>query len=486
MLQFVPFAVMLVAVCLALALPVGRDIRVAIFLLPWFGLAPDLGVNVAPAQLVVSTLLLKYGLKGRIGLHLFPGFGLLATIVIVCSLSAAATFGSSETPGLFAGGIFRNGWFRSAAALISFALTVGFFILLSARGARFSPVALLKVYVTSTLIACVLAIVQFLFFLASGHDLFPIGMFTAWESSAPRSAISNVAGTAVLRPTAFAGEPKTLGMFATAAMIVIAVFGRSLYRHRFTVYAVPLTMLATILLTQSSSALLSLAVGTAVYLCLSVFRRPLSRSAVFAIYVCFAIALMAAHLNHVATTDVSSIGGSGDAIHQADNLTELLYNRTVARIATEDFDYVILKSFLDDPSAWLLGRGFGLGHLFVEPYIPAVWAHYMEGGVVFPKSGLTYFLTNGGLIAVLLILLFFPRVTPSLEDARRVGDKGFTSFVLKAQLLIIPLVIIGLMRIYILNFSFLAAAVLSVLLQHRFGMMKSYQISLSRGPRRAF
>jgi hypothetical protein len=116
----------------------------------------------------------------------------------------------------------------------------------------------------------------------------------------------------------------------------------------------------------------------------------------------------------------------------------------------EDFDWVIIKSMLEEPSSVLLGRGVGLGHLFTEPFIPDIWRYYMGGSIISPKSGLTYFLVNGGIADVFLMVVLASKLSPSFQYSLSPRpDRQLIAFVQQAQRAVIPLVIMFMLRTYI-------------------------------------
>jgi hypothetical protein len=143
---------------------------------------------------------------------------------------------------------------------------------------------------------------------------------------------------------------------------------------------------------------------------------------------------------------------------QYPTLTELLYDRTLGRFSVEDFDWVILKTFVTDPVTSILGRGFGLGHLTAAPYIPDVWRHYMEGRIIFPKMGVTFFFVNGGLVMLVVSMAYLAQLTPAADRRLRRAGPGVSPIIRKAQTACILMVILLLMRIYVLDVAILVAA----------------------------
>jgi hypothetical protein len=268
-------------------------------------------------------------------------------------------------------------------------------------------------------------------------------------------------GTIDLRPGSLAGEPKDLGMFATTAIVVVAVLGRFVIQGSWLKWMALALLMATIYLTQSTSALLCLPVGLAIYLVVRLAGRPLSTTAIFAIYAAVAFGVAGIFLYDVSTAPTIYATGAS-AIDAPHSIAGLLYQRSIGRMSVEDFDWVILKSFLADPTGLILGRGFGLGHLGTDPFIPSVWAHYMVGRIIFPKTGFTYFLVNGGFLFILIMMGFFAQLTPALRNGSVSRDPHYIEFVKRAQLTIIPLIVLLVLRIYVYEIAVLLVATLIV------------------------
>lgn len=72
-LHVIPFAVLAVAVIIALLMPVKRGIAVAVALIPWFGLTPDIGVAMALSKYVVVIIIFKYFLLSPRNITHFQG-----------------------------------------------------------------------------------------------------------------------------------------------------------------------------------------------------------------------------------------------------------------------------------------------------------------------------------------------------------------------------------------------------------------------------
>lgn len=453
----IPYLVLGSASLLVVVLPFGRDMLVPVFLMLWGALTPDIGINLPLSKILFLIIFVKYGLYGRLAFGAVPGLSIYGVAIVVGLISAGITLATETVRIDYFGGELRNGWYRVAIVTINFVLSLLPFVLLSARGVPHLMSSLLRTYVVSALVLCMIGIVQYGVFRATGMDVIPLGLFTQSEADLRSGLGATVGGEIDLRPGSFAGEPKSLGMFAATSIIILVAFGRLVVTTVWLRIALIFVALLTIFLTQSTSAFLSLPVGMAVYLALRAMGRPLPASAVFIIYTVVAFILLAIFLERVATAPEPSNDGVVSVV-QNPTLGEFLYQRSIGRLDVEDFDWVILKSFLADPATVVLGRGFGLGHLTAGPFIPDVWRHYMEGRIIFPKTGVTYYFVNGGLVFVLIMMLYLARITPTAGRGA-VANPDRSALVQQAQLALIPLVVLLLLRLYVYDVALFVSAV---------------------------
>jgi hypothetical protein len=450
----VPWVVLAVAVLVALYLPIGRDLAVPVFLVPWATLSVDLGVSVTLAQLILILLMIKYGINRRLSIGAVPHFGVISVIVYVGLVSALLTFASQFNEIEYAGGVMRNGFLRTVVVLISFLLSFVPFALVNAKGTFFTIMGLLKVYVVSVLILGALGVLQYMVYNATGTDLFPIWMF---DSGRDRYVTAIVAGYDIMRPSSLAGEPKGLAMITAVAAILIIAVGRSLFRKRWIFYFSFLLFLLVIFLTQSTSAFLSFGIGIVVFFGLRFVGRSLRRSTILICYFLGTAAIFGIYFSNVANVYLVK---DRSLMPRAENTLELLYLRSLGRMEVEDMDWVIIRSFQEDPIKLVVGRGFGLGHLFVEPYIP-VQNFYMFGTLVSPKSGVILILVNGGVVALALFIIFLAKITPVARNANRVQAPMFREYILRIQMAFISIVVMMLLRTYIIDVGLMLFAIMS-------------------------
>lgn len=464
-LHYVPFIVLVLGAILCLYRPIGRDLVVPVFFLPWGALTPDIGINLPISKALFLFLALKYSLHGRFSLKQIPYAKLVALFTCIGVVSGFFTLAIADLGIEFAGGDLRNGWFRVAISTTTFLLSLLPFALFLARGVQHDVMALMRTYLISVAILCVIGIVQYAVFRALGTDILPIGLFSAGDDEL-RSGMLSFRGELALRPGSLAGEPKVLGLFAASAGIITVAFGLKIFATLRARLAILALALCIVFLTQSTSALIALPIGLGVYLTLRALGRPLGSTSILFIYLGAFSCVLAVYLSNVANTPSTSLLSGIDvptiAVEEPNSVQDLLYQRTVGRIEVEDMDWVIVKSFLEDPSSMVLGRGFGLGHLAVDAYIPDALRHYMEGRVIAPKSGITYFLVNGGIVMIVLMAIYFAKLTPVPLRITPGPDAKRDIFVRAAQLALIPLILMMILRVYLLDVTmFVSAACLA-------------------------
>lgn len=456
--QVIPFFVIGLAAIMVMGSRVGKDIHIPVFLLPWYALTPEIGVGVTPYQFLILLLTIKYFLKGRFSLDPIPSIGLIVLLMIIGVVSAAITLSTHTSEIIYVGGEFRNGWLRSLVVMVVFTISVLPFALLLSPRISVDGISLARTYSISVTVLCLLGIFQYIMFHLTGADIFPIGMFGSAEDQ-QRSAIFDIGLGSDIRPSSLAGEPKGLGMNATAAAVIWLAIGSLMFPKRWIRHAVLATLMITIYLTQSTSAMLGFGVALCFFFGLRLIGNPLSRRLILLGYLGSAFCILGIYLYYVSTVPLTAYRGEVTPIT---GYLDFVYRRTLGRIQVEDFDWVILKSFLEDPTAFLFGRGFGLGHLFVDPYIPDNMRYYMEGRIQSPKSGVVLLLTNGGLFAIVLFCFFLAACTPVVAGGRN-ANTGNYDFVRAAQTMIIPLVLLMFLRVYVYDVCMFMLAVVASL-----------------------
>ena len=107
------------AIIALICLPIGNDIYLLIFSLPWQAINIDLGVNLLIGQILTIALLAKYSFAGIFHLTLLRGLPLYGIILILGIISASYS-ATDDSQTEFIGGEWRNGWQRTLVSFVVF------------------------------------------------------------------------------------------------------------------------------------------------------------------------------------------------------------------------------------------------------------------------------------------------------------------------------------------------------------------------------
>lgn len=415
MLTLIPLAIMAVALGLILTMRTPRDLAIAVAIVPWAGgLTTDIGVNLAIHKILFAVLALKYA--GSLDPWRSPLTAPLMLLFAVGFTAAAMTLtGTALGMDEYVGGAMRNGMFRVMVTGVNIALIVlpAYVIFGAAARGRVQAMDLLRVLVASTIVMCLVGLVQFLTFLVSGIDIIPIGILTGNDYTEDqayafgRTATLVVGGQTVIRASSFAGEPKSFGMLAALLVTIVIALGPALLPralHRQLAIAVGL---AAAVASGSTSAFIALVAGVGIAAIWRIGRVFLATTGLGLVYFGGAAALALVMIANAHQFDV------GNVISANPSFGGFIYSRTIGRINVEDFDVVILRSMIADPIDFVLGKGLGLAHLNTSAFIPDYWRHYMHGRILSPKTGVTYFLDQAGVIGLALLATLSARLTPA-------------------------------------------------------------------------
>lgn len=481
MAQIVPFMVLALAAVVAMRLPLGKDLAVPAFLQPWFALTPNVGLNLPLSKLLFGILIFKYLLHGRFD-PIKSSLFLIYMLLLASGLCAATVSLSVTGSGVeFVGGGFRNGWLRVFVAAMSLTLSFAPMFLLLAKGIDIPSRFLIRCICISLLTLCLIGICQFAVFVVTGIDMLPLGLFMGAEDA--QTGMLAIGGSLYIRPGSLAGEPKSLGIGACVLLLMLITMGRQIFPSKFNRYFAGAGGLLTILLTQSTSAFISLCLGSAVYLALRSVGRPLRNGEIVSLYTAGAVVILSVFLTRVSSID--TLGLSAQEVATPDSFVSLLQSRTLDRLEVEDFDVIILKSMLDDTQSMILGKGLGLAHLFTSDYIPDVWRYYMQDRIIFPKTGLTFYLASGGIFSVFLFVMLMAAMTPGAQRSGDLLDRRLWRSLLFMQRTVIPLMFLAMIRIYVLELSLLVGAILTIGLQQTLNInSRRHLLSLNPSDRR--
>lgn len=282
-------------------------------------------------------------------------------------------------------------------------------------------------YVFSSSIEAVLGIIQYLYFLASGINIFPIyrgGLIG--ENVYTQDAVVNIQGIRFLRVNAFAGEPKGLAFFLCIGIAIIVFFLiRHIKKNRIFLFGCLFIHLIALALTFSTLGYICIAIGFLVY--------AISLKNKFSLILIIGVLLVSFYY----LFDVPDLAVS------------VFQERFLDRLGFEDMDLVYLAFIQKYPDYLLFGTGFGTFHLasFKQAQEIIPWSF----GIILPKFGILNILaTSGGLGLIIFFNLLF-RLFKDFQSIISLQKQNL--FYIDLKNLILYIVILGIfLRLNLLGF----------------------------------
>lgn len=258
-------------------------------------------------------------------------------------------------------------------------------------------------YVISSSIQGLLGIVQYMYFLASGINLFPIyrgGLVGGYT----QDAYVDLQGIRFLRVNALAGEPTGLALvlgFGIAITVFFLIEQSSDKKKLLATFCFIIQIIS-----------LFLTFSTIGYVCISsivlLYVYFIKEKLLFIPVLTVTLAL------YVFLFDIPSF------------LLNLFEERILERIGFEDFDLVYVSFIQKSPSYLLLGTGFGTFHLatFEEASQILSW----QFGIILPKLGIFSILATSGLVGAFVLsiipVVVFSRLN-NINKTKYVSNKKF-------------------------------------------------------------
>jgi hypothetical protein len=417
--QYVPLVVAAFGAVLMLMMARGREVIVPIFFLPWVAFSIDLGFSMEVSEFLMLVAIFKAFLTRGPGGFSLPA-GLLLGLYVIISLFSAyltLTFGPA-VPDFALGSFFQNGWGRVITQTVKLGILTGFLATILGNRDDFDPGLAIKALIYSSVILAVLGIIQFFVFYGTGVDLFPVGIFMDEELA--RSAVLSGASTDYLRITAFAGEPKGLGVASAIALLLLFYYGSALGFRRGRRRLMQFICLVALVLTASASGVFILLIAGGMAMAFKFHRQPMGTQttgwlSLGILWGATALFLM------VASADATGVRYYD---YTGTNLLDAVYERLLTRVELLDTDQLIMESFLLEPFHLIFGYGMGLQHHYIQDLIPREQWYYLGGNIAPAKSGVTEWVGNAGLLGGSLVMLFLARLVPVWRRADNVAENA--------------------------------------------------------------
>lgn len=416
--QYVPLVVAALGAVLMLMMARGREVVVPIFFLPWVAFSIDLGFSMEVSEFLMLVAIFKTSLTRGPGGFSLPAGILLGFYVIVSLFSAYLTLAFGPVvPDFALGSFFQNGWGRVITQTVKLAIITGFLAAILGDRDDFDPGLAIKALIYSSVILAVLGIIQFFVFYGTGVDLFPVGIFM--DEDLARSAVLSGESTEYLRITAFAGEPKGLGVANAIALLLLFYYGPSLGFRPGRRRLMQCVCIVALVLTASASGVFILLIAGSMAMAFKFHRKPMGAQttgwlSLGILWGATAVFLMVASAD---ATGVRYYDYSGT------NLLDAVYERLLTRVELLDTDQLIMESFLLEPLHLIFGYGMGLQHHYIQDLIPREQWYYLGGNIAPAKSGVTEWVGNAGLLGGSLMALFLARLVPVWRRAENAAEK---------------------------------------------------------------
>lgn len=379
-----------------------------VFFSAWAGLDVDVGLRLTAYRLLLAGLLCallvkvsqspraRQAVKSLGVLWLVPAYAALWTVL--------AMFITPEAD--VAGGWLRSPDVRSVGQILMFSLTL-------------SPLAIVpwlirdprqiadffKVYLFSACSLAGIGWIQILVWNLTGVDPIPVGVTDVWLGGAAsmRSGQFQFANETVYRMSSFGGEPKGLGVSLAVGLLIIQA---GVIRTRQSLAWIWSYLLISMIATFSTMAIL---VWVGASLVQIIVERHSHR------YLFSTDAVLKKRWALLVGVIFIAIPGAYFLFPQS-GIVNLLEMRTVGRVFgedtlgraapgyLEDFNIAILGFLREMPVHALTGVGLGNAHLYADPYLPPFALDYADGTVFVAKSYLLRWVSEIGLVTLLLFL----------------------------------------------------------------------------------
>jgi hypothetical protein len=396
----------ILAIATALALKSPRTaLLAALFLASWGGLDVDLGLRLTAYQLVMAPLCLVMALR-----LLYPGqrphalalgwpFAAMLLWAIINSAFQVATLPQAE----IANSALRGPVARATIQILLHLFTIAPVILVPwLFRTPEDALKLLRVWFASTLTLALAGFLQLLIWYGTGFNPLPLGFSnTLLGGAAPvlREGIVNLDGLFIYRMNAFAAEPRYLGTAFGLAMVIVQGLSLALPRvpgRRLLVLW--LFLLAALLLTYSTSGIAVWLIGTLTLLpAMWLTRVPIRRTTRSIVLAAGAVILPLV---------IAVIIADDAGIPVIEVINERTLDRFTLEAALEDFDLAIATWLASEPRYLWTGGGIGNAHLYATPYLLPEHAVYGEGQVFSAKTLVLRYLSEQGLIGLVLLFTF--------------------------------------------------------------------------------
>ena len=414
------------------------------FFIPFYGIDYDVGVRYTISQLILLILNVLFFISIFSKTDFIKLKGLNTSIILFLLYAFVSSFLLSTFLIEFIptknSGFLRNEG-RYISQIINYSLLFSiFYIIYYNINTKKEVIILLKYFLFGIITISSIGILQEIIYITIGIDITPL---YREDYSIRNAAIFNYFGLPLIRINSLAGEPKSLGMFASIGIIILKVLRTlniKLFNNQFN-YSV--LFFITLILTLSSSGFLLLAL---LWVLSEIILRYFKMIPSITIGKFFSWILTGIFI-----------------IVFSDSLDNIINDRITEREKIEDFDAVIIESLKYNPKYLVFGSGLGNIHNIAYKYTGQFEnLNFMEDNIFVAKSGYLRIISETGIIGFFLFLIFNGQTI--LSAFVHYYQNKFTIMALFASLSVIAFISF-LARTYLTEFYLFTMAATNVLIK---------------------
>jgi hypothetical protein len=363
------------------------------FVLPFFGIIAEVGVQVTPFLIVALGMILHLGLKQA---PLVLPKALMPFIIYAIGFSVIMSFFLPSE--IYQYPPLRGQWRWVSQIIVFLLLMTPVFFVMNVQPNREQLIKAISWFLMAMVCICLTGFVQIFVFKLTGTDLFPINMFTnEVVKDELRSALARISSNEkVLRMTGFgAGEPKHFGYSCSIAFILNLLCGMYFpligFRKLLLRFCLGAIFLAGVLLSLSTQAYFVLGISVFLLTVIVFFKYGVkSRKFIVLVTLCVSGTMV------ILVNDYSR------------RLVELrIFERLEETGAVEDFNQTIYTFLKHNPSYMIWGTGMGNVHFWANEYIPKEFRYYMSNSIFVAKAGFLRLVSELGFFGLLLFSTAF-------------------------------------------------------------------------------
>jgi len=193
-------------------------------------------------------------------------------------------------------------------------------------------------------------------------------------------------------------------------------------------------------------------------LVMSIKPLPFTASGLLAMFLAISMGLTCVNYGIVYFTDSLQPVTYG----VSESFWDMIKERTIDRIQLDDSDAIIWESVVGDYFGLMIGRGLGLVHHYAYLFIPPHQLYYMQDNLIPPKSGLSYYVGNAGILGLISITLLASTMAPKIANNRIFMNPNKVKAIKQFQILCLSLWAAHMLRVYTFDITWVLFAIAAI------------------------